>query len=153
MIEFPYTGVRNKTHFRYWSWFLSLISFYLLLPHSCNSHSAKLQQIQQVNYFAYIKKENLIDIVAEGLMVYAKRKKKSAVLHNKGRHFRPQLISVLQVSLDHWSDIRSISFKTSIARLQNNFSFRYRVQRASVSYYKTESSIPTKNLLTLYLCK
>ena len=43
----------------------------------------------------------MIDMVGEGLMVYTKRKKKSAVLHNKGRHFRPQLISVLQVSLDH----------------------------------------------------
>ena len=42
-----------------------------------------------------------MDIVGEGLMVYAKRKKKSAVLHNKGRHLRPLLISVLQVSLDH----------------------------------------------------
>ena len=48
-----------------------------------------------------IKKESLIDIVGEGLMVYTKRKKKSAGLHNKGRHFRPQLISVLQVSLVH----------------------------------------------------
>ena len=62
--------------------------------------STKLLQMQQVNYFAY-KKESLIDMVGEGLMVYTKRKKKSAVLHNKGRHFRPQLISVLQVSLDH----------------------------------------------------
>ena len=44
--------------------------------------------MQQVNYFAY-KKESLIDMVGEGLMVYTKRKKKSAVLHNKGRHFRP----------------------------------------------------------------
>ena len=56
--------------------------------------------MQQVNYFAY-KKKTLIDIVGEGLMVYSKRKKKSAGLHNKGRHFRPQLISVLQVSLVH----------------------------------------------------
>ena len=63
--------------------------------------STKLQQMQQVNYFAYIKKNNLINIVGEGLMVYTKRKKKSAVLHNKGRHFRPQLISVLQVSPVH----------------------------------------------------
>ena len=30
--------------------------------------STKLQQMQQVNYFAY-KKESLIDIVGEGLMV------------------------------------------------------------------------------------
>ena len=57
--------------------------------------------MQQVNYFAYIKKNNLINIVGEGLMVYTKRKKKFAVLHEKGRHSRPQLISVLQVSLVH----------------------------------------------------
>ena len=63
--------------------------------------STKLQQMQQVNYFAYIKKNNLINIVGEGLMVYTKRKKKSAALHEKGRHSRPQLISVLQVSLVH----------------------------------------------------
>ena len=64
--------------------------------------SLKLQQMQQVNYFAYKKRKiSMIDMVGEGLMVYTKRKKKSAVLHNKGRHFRPQLISVLQVSLDH----------------------------------------------------
>ena len=41
--------------------------------------STKLQQMQQVNYFAY-KKESLIEIAGEGLMVYTKRKKKSAGL-------------------------------------------------------------------------
>ena len=63
--------------------------------------SLKLKKMQQVNYFAYKKKENLIDIVSKGLVIYTKRKKKSAVLLNKDRHFRPQLISFLQVSLVH----------------------------------------------------
>ena len=33
------------------------------------------------------------------------------------------------------------------------FSFRARVQQTSASYHKTESSIPSKNLPTLYLCR
>ena len=73
----------------------SLPSFYLLriFQQNCSKCNKLITLL--------IKKESLIDIVGEGLMVYTKRKKKSAGLHNKGRHFRPQLISVLQVSLVH----------------------------------------------------
>ena len=74
----------------------SLPSFYLLriFQQNCSKCNKLITLLIK-------RTESLIDIVGEGLMVYSKRKKKSAGLHNKGRHFRPQLISVLQVSLVH----------------------------------------------------
>ena len=57
----------------------------------------KLQQMEQVNYLAYTHTKEITDMIDE---LYAERKKKSALyLHDKGRHIRPKLISVLQASL------------------------------------------------------
>lgn len=60
----------------------------------------KLQQMEQVNYLVYTHTKEITDMIDECLVVYAERKKKSALyLHDKGRHIRPNLISVLQASL------------------------------------------------------
>ena len=53
--------------------------------------------MEQVNYLAYTHTKEITDMIDE---LYAERKKKSALyLHDKGRHIRPKLISVLQASL------------------------------------------------------